>query len=122
LDKVNAKSLGVKTRKGMQLNAVEAGSGGQRTVVYYLTSDNLAKQAEISYADSPDRKLIIDTKALEIAGDQNADLFAFKAPAGSKELTADERNAGKWYESVEEGMAEAKKTGKLVMIDFSAVW
>jgi outer membrane lipoprotein-sorting protein len=120
--KVSAKSLGAKTRNGQQLQVVEAGFGsGKKTVVYYLSNDNMARQAEISYADAPGQKISVVTKGIETNGASNGS-FKFNPPAGSRELTMEERTSGKWFHDLDEALAQAGKLNKLVMVDFNAVW
>lgn len=123
LSNVSARSLGSRNRKGMQLQAVEASfSGGQRTILYYLDDKSLARQAEVAYRDANDQRVIVDAKTIELGAAAEPQWFAFAAPAGARELTAEERSAGKWFENLDEAIAEARKTNKLLMLDFSAVW
>lgn len=121
--KASAKSLGKVNRKGMTLNAVEASfDEGKKKVTYYLSEqDSLARQAEIGYADTTG-KSIVNTKSIEISGNVNADLFAFKAPAGSRELTEEERLSAEWYTDLEKAKEVAAKTKRLIFIDFYADW
>lgn len=124
-NKVSAKSLGTLNRKGMKVNAVEAMyNDGKKKVVYYLDADqNLARQAEISYADGKSSDvLILNTKSIELGGASNASHFAFKAPAGARELSMEELNAGKWYYDLEEAKKVASRTGKKIFVDFMATW
>jgi len=123
--KASAKSLGTFNRKGMQVTGVEASfDDGKKKVVYYLAAqDNLARQAEIGYSDLPSsEKLIVNAKSIEIGGEAAADKYAFNAPAGSRELTEEERMTATWYEDLEEAKKVASKTKRLLMLDFSAVW
>lgn len=124
-NKVAAKSLGTLNRKGMKVNAVEAAfNDGKKKVVYYLDADqNLARQAEISYADGKSSDvMIVNTKSVEIGGAANSSHFTFKAPAGARELSMDELTAGKWYYDLEEAKSIAAKTGKKIFVDFMASW
>lgn len=122
LDKVATKSLGQKTRRGASYNVVEATfSGGKRKVNYYLDAGGLARMAEIAYGDTNEQGLIL-TKTLELGTGVDASLFAFTPPAGSRELTEEERYSSKWYQNLDEGLAVAKKLNKLVMVDFNATW
>lgn len=124
-NKTSAKSLGTLNRKGMKVNAVEAQfNDGRKKVVFYLdTTENLARQAEISYADGKSSDvMIVNTKSVELGGAANAGNYAFKAPAGSRELSMDELTAGKWYYDLEEAKKVAAKTGKKIFVDFMASW
>lgn len=121
LDRAATKSLGTKTRKGEQFNVVEATfSGGKRKVNYYLDAAGLAKQAEITYSDSNDQKVVV-TKSLAL-GSANDSAFTFNAPAGSRELSEEERYSDKWLHNLDEALALAKRTNRLVMVDFDATW
>lgn len=125
LNKVSAKSLGTLNRKGMKVNAIEAQfNDGRKKVVYYIdTEQTLARQAEISYADSKASDvLVVNTRSVSIGGSANASLFAFKAPAGSRELSMAELDAGKWYYDLEEAKKVAARTGKKIFVDFMASW
>src|SRR5688572_13974627 len=64
--KASAKSLGSFNRKGTQVTGVEAAfDDGKKKVVYYLSSDTLARQAEIGYSDLPSsEKLIVNAKSI----------------------------------------------------------
>jgi outer membrane lipoprotein-sorting protein len=122
----NAKSLGVKNRKGMALNVVEgwADAKGRKTVTFYLSNqDGVARQAEIVINDQGVKDTtVIDTKSLTLNGAPDKDLFAFKAPAGSKEVTWEEMNSAKWVYDLEEAKAIAAKTNRKIFVDFMATW
>lgn len=122
--KASAKSLGTFNRKGTQVTGVEASfDDGKKKVVYYLSQDNLARQAEIGYSDLPSsEKLIVNAKSVEIGGEASSGQYAFKAPEGSRELTEEERMSATWYEDLEEAKKVAAKTKRLLMLDFGAVW
>ncbi|MBC8065010.1 MAG: thioredoxin family protein [Chlorobia bacterium] len=121
-----AKSLGTKNRKGMTLNVVEAWADakGRKTVTFYLNSqDGVVRQAEIAINDQGVKDTtVIDTKTLTLGGDASKDLFAFKAPEGSKEVSWEEMNSAKWFYNLDEAKAFAAKTGKKIFVDFMATW
>ncbi len=121
-----AKSLGAKNRKGMTLNTVEvAGDAkGRKMLTLYLSNqDNVVRQAEIVINDQGVKDTtIIDTKSLVLGGDAKKELFAFKAPEGSKEVSWEEINSAKWVYDLEEAKQLAAKTGKKIFVDFMATW
>jgi outer membrane lipoprotein-sorting protein len=120
-----AKALGTKNRKGMTLNVVETGDAkGKKTVTYYLNSqDGVARQAEIAINDQGVKDTtVIDTKSLTLGGNPNANLFAFNAPAGSKEVSWEEMNSAKWVYNLDDAKALAAKTGRKIFVDFMATW
>jgi outer membrane lipoprotein-sorting protein len=121
----SAKSLGVKNRKGVNFNVVEVGvdKAGKKTVTLYINpQDNLARQAEMVLKDAgATDTVILDTKSLTL-GSTNPTLFAFTPPEGSRELTAEEMNSDKWYTDLDDGIAAAKSSHRLVYVDFYADW
>ncbi len=123
---VSTKSLGAKNRKGMTLNAVEAtyDTGGRRVVTYFLDpSDNVARQAQLDMNDPSGKATsILTTKDLTLGKEISPDKFIFTPPAGSKEVSLEDMNAGKWYTDFKEACALAKKTKRLVMVDFQTDW
>lgn len=122
--KTASKSLGNKNRKGMTLSAVEmAGdASGKKVVTLYLGQDNVAKQADILLNDPNGRvTFVLDTKSVSLNG-VPADLFAFTAPAGSRQLTEEELSSNKWYTDLEEAKKVAERTNRKIFVDFMATW
>jgi outer membrane lipoprotein-sorting protein len=125
LSKCTVKALGNRSFRGTPVTGVEASfDDGKKKVIYYLaTSDNVTRQAEIAYSDQSDNeRLIVNTRSVELGVDIKPELFAFKAPEGSRELTEEERYSNVWYEDLEEAKKVAAKTKRLVFIDFWAEW
>lgn len=118
-----SKDLGSKTRNGNVLRVVEATLDAQarQVVTLYLAADGLARQAEI-VRNNPDGKdtLILNAKSVELNG--AAGDFTFVAPAGAKQLTEEELMADRWYDNLDEALAVAKRTKRLVMLDFYTDW
>lgn len=119
----SSKDLGTKNRGGTTLKVAEAtlDAKGRQVVTLYLGSDNVARQAELT-TNNPDGKdvQILNTKSVTVGGP--AGEFTFTPPAGSRQLTIEELNADRWYENLDEALAVAKRTKRLVMIDFYADW
>ena len=115
-----------KNRKGMTLNVVDIAidSAASKQVVMYLSQqDNIARQAEIVVKGHGDKEtLIVDTKSLSVGNAPDAKNFAFNAPDGSRELTAEELNSAKWFTDLEEAKKVAARTKRLLMVDFYADW
>jgi len=124
---VGVKSLGTKSRKGVSYQALEFMMPGGRTtkVTYYLDGqDFIARQADfVTKSLNVQETAVLNTTSL-VAGTAAPDqkLFAFNPPAGSRELTPEEVNAGKWYTDLDTAVEVAKKTNKLVLAFFSADW
>jgi len=117
---------GTKNRKGMTMNVVEVqvDKKGLKTATYYVDpSTKLVRQIQFTMTDGPAPvQVLVDAKELTISKEVDADLFAFKAPAGSHELTPEEMASDKWFTDLTEAKAEAKKTKRLLMVDFYADW
>jgi hypothetical protein len=108
----------------MSLTAVETSNDpkGRKSVTLYLGQDNLARQAEILMKDGEDRvSYVLDTKSISLGG-VDANAFAFKAPEGSRELKAEEIDAGKWYTNLDEAKKVAAATNRMLLVDFYADW
>lgn len=118
-----SKDLGTKNRGGTTLKVVEAtlDPQGRQVITLYLGSDGLARQAEI-VRNNPDGKdtLILNAKSIEFGGAPGD--FTFTAPAGAKQLTEEELNADRWYDDLDEALAVAKRTKRLVLLDFYTDW
>lgn len=123
---VSSKPGGQKSMKGVSYNVVVANMDdkGKKVVSFYLDpADKLAKvgQFVLTDAGTTDTTLVV-TKDYTVDGSQKADAYAFAAPDGSREISLEEMNAGKWYETLGEAQAMAKKTGRPILVDFYADW
>lgn len=114
------------TRKGMDLKTVNVtldANGSQTLTVFISPADNLLRQAQFkSHKFGLDSQTILDTQFVTIGGDLKDSLFAFNAPDGSKELSADEVTGQRWYYDLNEAEAVASRTGKKIFVDFFATW
>lgn len=121
-----AKAGAPATRKGMTLNTLEmplSKTGDKVAKLYLNQQDNVARQAELIYTIGDKKETrILDTKSLTLDATLSANRFAFNAPDGSKEVTADEIGSDRWYSSLDEAKAIANKTGKKIFVDFMASW
>jgi thiol-disulfide isomerase/thioredoxin len=112
-------------RKGMNLTPVQFTTGGiqKATITYYLGSDQLPHQeAETVSTSKGDEVTVLTANTLAVGGTIDPSDFAFKAPDGSRQLTAEEMNADKWYTDYNEALAAAKASNRLVLIDFYTSW
>jgi outer membrane lipoprotein-sorting protein len=123
---VSSKPAGQKVRKGVSYDVVLANmdNKGKKTVNFYLDpKDKLAKVGEFVLQDAGKTDtVIVAAKDYAIDGNQAGATYAFSAPEGSKEISLEEMNAGKWYENLEEAKAMAKKLNKPILVDFYADW
>lgn len=122
----SVKSLGTKSRKGENLDAVQimADAKGRKTVTLYVsTTDKLTKQAEYKISDQGvNETTILSTRSITLDRAETNGAFAFNPPSDSREISLEELNASKWYTDLNEALGVAKKTGKRVFIDFMASW
>lgn len=123
---VSAKSGGQKVRKGVTYDVIVANldNKGKKVASLYIDpKDKLAKIGEFVLTDAgATETLLVMSKDMALDGSQNASTFAFSAPEGSKEISLDELNAGKWYENLADAQAAAKKLNKPIFVDFYADW
>jgi outer membrane lipoprotein-sorting protein len=122
--KTPSKNLGKANRKGMVLNVIESsGNEGKKKVTFYIDSDkSLARQVAIVNKNMDGQEsIVVDTTSV-VLGSVDANAFAFTAPAGSRELSMDELNSSKWYSDLDEALLVARRTKRLVMVDFFTEW
>lgn len=120
-----SKDAGTKVRSGKTLNVVtiQADPKGDMTLKLYTDqADNTLKQGEINVSNAgkgTETSVLLVTQSSMSAG---ADLFAFKAPDGAKKLEASNSKPGEFTTDFWAALAQAKATGKLLMVDFMASW
>jgi outer membrane lipoprotein-sorting protein len=123
---VSSKPGGQKSLKGTSYDVVVAtmDDKGKKTISFFLDpKDKLAKAGQFVLQDAGQTDtVIVMAKDYAIDGDQAGSLFAFSAPNGSKEISLEEMNAGKWYENFEEAQAMSKKLNRPIFVDFYADW
>lgn len=119
---VAATAVGLKTRKNMELDtlSLQMNADGSRTLILFLDpQDNLPRQAEYDYANrGEDATKVIDTQELTVGGALPDSTFTFAATDGSREVTPDEFNAGKWFTSIELAQEVAQRTNKRILVFF----
>ncbi len=122
----SAKDNGVKTRKGMKLNVVDAlvdSKSGKQGTLYFSNDDKLIRQAEFkAERNGMSATSVLNTTSISIGEASSADVFAFTAPDGSKEVSMSELMADKWYHDLDEAKKAAAASGRLIMLDFYAEW
>ena len=120
----SAKDAGTKKIRGEDLNVVNvmADKKGDTSMTLYLGKDKLARQAEfvIKTAAKETRTIMIASKVDMTPG--AADVFAFNAPNGAKEISEADLVANKWFHNFDEAQKIAQATGKIMMVDFMASW
>ena len=121
----DVRTLPAVTRRGMSLTPVQFTSGGTQraTVTYFLGSDNLPRQEEVTVTTPKGEEVtVLNASSVVLGSSADPAVFAFNAPDGSRQLTAEEMNAGKWYTDFNEALAAGKATNRLVLVDFYTSW
>jgi len=122
----SVRAAGTKTRKGVVYNVVvfNLPSGRPTTVTYYLDqTDFVAHQAEVSVNSGTTTDLFVfEAKSVKLGDKADPSYYTFNPPDGSRELTAAELNADKWYTNLDEALDAAKAANKMVFVFFEADW
>lgn len=119
-----SKDTGTKSRGGKTLNVVTvtADPKGETTMkLYTSTEDNLLQQGEIT----SNGQGVAQTSVLQVTESSlsaPADLFAFKAPSGAKEVEPSFTKPGEFTTDFWAALAYAKANNKILMVDFMASW
>ncbi len=94
--------------------------GGKDTLTVYVDStDFLARKAVLEKGGVT---TVVEASNLKVNDAVAPEIFAFKAPSGSREVSAEELNADKWLSNLEEAKSLASKTGRKIFVDFMASW
>lgn len=123
-DRINAKAAGTVNRKGNELRVfnatVDLKTG--KTMTLYVAADNLPRQAVVDVkSGSSTNTTIIDTQS--VVAERPADsVLAWNAPAGSEEIKEEDLVSAEWYYDLDKALADAKRTNRLVLLDFMAEW
>jgi thiol-disulfide isomerase/thioredoxin len=112
---------------GEQVKEVKAifDKKGNKEQLFFVGADGLAKRANLTAKRKQDPKpiqFVTIAKDVVVNGTSSEALYAFKAPAGAKEIDYNDLIASKWFYDLEEAKLIASKTGKMVFIDFMASW
>lgn len=120
---VVAKGLPDKARKGTTFKVVSVTAPDSADITWTLyvdPADNIAKQAEIVTASGSEAGTrILDCKSIALT---KVDVFAFKAPEGSKEVDEAALYSDRWYTDLEEAKKVAAATKRVLFVDFYADW
>lgn len=126
-----AKDLGTKDLGGSTVQAVQVPlSGKDHTATAYVAQgDGLVHRAQISMntvsgmgGEQKATKRILVARSISVSGSADQNLFAFKAPDGSSQISLADLSADKWYTDLDEAMAVAKSTNRKIFVDFDATW
>lgn len=92
-------------------------AGKSTLSVFVDPADGLIRKATLEKGGTT---WVVQATSLSLSAPKS--LFAFQPPAGSKEISAEERNADKWLTNLADAKALAAKTGKMIFVDFMAEW
>lgn len=112
-------SAGKINRRGVEMEGVKAvisALEGKTATMYFAGGD--LRQAEIVTKNgSKTSTSVLDVTTVKLGAPSDA-RFTFTAPAGSKQVTRADLMGGKWYYNLPEAMDLAKKSNKMVYLDF----
>jgi len=125
-DKVaSTKNEGTRTRRGETLNTVSAqvDKNGDYTIRLHVSQkDGLLRQAEfLSVTGATQKTRIINVESITTSKPADK-LFAFNAPANSKQLTEADMMTAEWGHDYSKALENAAAFGKGVIVDFYADW
>jgi len=114
--------LGKRQMNGSAMQVVEA-TVPHRVDTYFLGDDKVARKRQTDLSGPTGTTTsILSTKSVDLNADLPDSTFQFVPPAGSRELSQDEIDSGRWYTSMDEAMKVAKSSKKKIFIDFMATW
>lgn len=126
MDAIPGESKGTVTRRGQTLDVVKAtmDAAASQSVTYYLSQqDKVARQAVFTWMKGgKEENRILNATNVTVGGSLSDSTFAFVPPADSREVSAAEMNADRWYFDLDEAKAVAARTGKKIFVDFFATW
>ncbi len=113
-------------RKGMTLDAVQAvldASKGKTFTFLFDRTKGEMKQGLLEVKSGSETKTtVIEVETFAVTDKRDAEAFAFKAPEGSKQIQESDLYAAKWLYDLDEAMAVASKSNRMLLIDFFATW
>lgn len=123
-DKSTARQLADVRRRGTEMVSIELtldASKSKLQTLFLTKADGLLSQGTLEWKTRAGKETrIYDFATLALGAGK--DVFTFKAPAGSTETTEAELLAVKWIENLDEAIAEAKASNRMVLVDFYATW
>lgn len=123
INDVVSKDLGTKTRGGKPYSVVSIKPDAKSDVTanLYLDQQDTLRMGEITKAaqgKDPETQILLVSEI----GQATDDLFAFKAPNGSKEIKESDIAAGVWMTDFNKALQASNASGKMVICDFMASW
>jgi outer membrane lipoprotein-sorting protein len=88
--------------------------------LYFDQSDGLVKHVEYALGNDPTKTLVLSNKfELDTVADTKA---TFKVPEGATLVAEADLVGVKWYFDYDQGLAAARSSGKIMLVDFYADW
>ena len=103
-----------------KLESVKFKFNGDSSAVLYMGSDKIVRQAEIQISNGVSKRdVIFNVSDITLGGSIDEKAFQWQPRGGAQEVAAD---ADRWYYTIPEGLEAAKKTKRLLFVDFYADW
>ncbi len=121
-DKFTAiKEGGTKSFNEVAYKTVSANVGDGQSATFYVDADGIAKRMELN-AKSGERTETSIVSVSEFSKTVPAGAFDAKVPSSYEEVDEAMFMGAKWFTNYEEAKEAARKTGKLIMLDFYTDW
>jgi outer membrane lipoprotein-sorting protein len=107
-------------RSSGKLESVKFNFNGDSSAVLYMGPDKIVRQAELQISNGvTKRDVIFNVNDITLGGSIDEKVFQWQPRGGAQEVAAD---ADRWYYTIPEGLEAAKKTKRLLFVDFYADW
>lgn len=123
-DAVAEKSKTIKGKTVTPVNFTIDASKSKTATVYIDGELGVARGMSVKAARSGDSsETLVMAKEIKVSeSEADGSTFAFQIPAGAKKVELSSKDMEKWYATVDEGIAAAKASNRLVFLDFGAEW
>lgn len=117
---------GVQSRGRNEFKVVSFQFDARDGLIYTVFLDqesSLPRQLTLSGKDSAGNKIdrILTTRTMD-SSVSSAEVFAFQAPSNARKVTEAELNADRWFNNLDDALAEARSTNRLVYVHFYEDW
>lgn len=106
-----------------RVDAAIAGQQGKTLSLFVDAADGVLRQAVVDVAreGGPPESRVMNARRIELGGSKT-EISAFVPPAGAKEVKEEDLMPAQWLTSLDQAIAEAKRTKRRVLVDFYADW
>lgn len=103
-----------------KLESVKFKFNGESSAVLYMGSDKMVRQAELQISNGVStRDVIFNVSDVQLGGSIDEKSFQWQPRGGAQEVAVD---SDRWYYTIPEGLEAAKKSKRLLFVDFYADW